>query len=154
MGNRYGVGGDGAATAATVNQSGANLWNPHGTKSIYVREVHVFSTAATVQAPSLVRTSTAGSSPTTTVTPDADNHFDRRAAPPSGAVLYLASFSTYPTVQDPYLLRAHLPAAIGAAVMWSFLDVPIEVPAGTGLAVATPVATALQANRYSFCWDE
>jgi hypothetical protein len=154
MANRYSVGGDGAATAATADQSGAHLWNPHATKSIYIREVHCFSTAATAQAPALVRTTSAGTTPGTTVTPDADNAWDRRAVPPSGCILYLATFATYPTVATPYLARTHLPAAIGAAVMWSFLDEPIEVPAGTGLGVTTPIATALQANRYSFVWDE
>jgi hypothetical protein len=154
MANRYAVSGDGAATAATADQSGANLWNPHATKSIYVREVYVFNTAATAEHPSLIRTTTAGTTPGTTVTPDADNAFDRRAAPPSGAVLYLATFATYPVVAAPYLSRGTLPAAIGAALMWSFLDTPVEVPAGTGLAVTTPITTALQANRYTFVWDE
>jgi hypothetical protein len=154
MANRYAVAADVAATAGTADHVGALLWNPHGTKSIYVREVHVFSPAATVQAPSLVRTSTAGVTPTSTTTPDADNAFDRRAIPPSGALLYGATFGTQPTLQTPYLARSYLPAAIGAAVMWSFLDEPLEVPAGTGLAVATPIATALQANRVTYVWDE
>jgi hypothetical protein len=154
MANRYAAGIDGAATAATADQAGAQLWNPHATKSIYVREVWVFSTAATAQHPSLIRTTTAGTTPGTTVTPDADNAFDRRAVPASGALLYAATFAAYPTVAAPYLCRATLPAAIGAAAMFSFLDQPVEVPAGTGLAVATPIATALQANRYTFIWDE
>ena len=154
MANRYAVASDALATAATGDHVGALLWNPHGTKSIYVREVHVFSTAATQQHPALIRTSTAGTTPTSTVTPDLDNAFDRRATPPSGALLYGATWAAQPTVQGPYLARTTLPAAIGAAVMWSFLDQPVEVPAGTGLAVATPIATALQANRYTYIWDE
>jgi hypothetical protein len=143
-----------AATAATADQSGVHLWNPHGTKSVYVREVHVFSNAASASHAALVRTSTAGTTPGTTVTPDADNAFDRRAAPPSGCILYAATFATYPVVQTPYMARTVLPAAVGAAVMWSFLDTPIEVPAGTGLAVATPIATALPASYFTYIWDE
>lgn len=154
MANRYAVASDTLATAATIDHVSALLWNPHGTKSIYVREVHWFSQAATACHPALVRTSTAGVTPTSTVTPDADNAFDRRAVPPSGALLYGATFGTQPTLQTPYLARSSLPAAIGAAIMWSFLDTPIEVPAGTGLAVATPVATALQAARATYVWDE
>lgn len=154
MANRYAVSSDALATAATADHVGALLFNPHGSKSIYVREVHVFNTAATLMHPALVRTSTAGVTPTSTVTPDADNAFDRRAIPASGALLYGATFGTQPTLQTPYLARTTLPAAIGAAVMWSFLDEAIEVPFGTGLAVATPVATALQAARYTFVFDE
>jgi hypothetical protein len=154
MANRYAAASDALATAATLDHVGCLLWNPHASKSIYVREVHVFSTAATTQHPALVRTSTAGVTPTSTVTPDADNAFDRRAIPPSGALIYGATFGTQPTIQQPYLARTSLPPAIGAAMMWSFLDAPIEVPTGTGLAVATPINTALQANRYTFVWDE
>lgn len=143
-----------AATAATADQSAAHLWNPSSTKSIFVREVHVFSTAATAQHPGLVRTTTIGTTPGVTVNPDADNCFDGRTAPVSSADLYAATFATYPVVALPYLCRTTLPAAIGAAVMWSFLDEPIEVLPGTGLAVATPVATALQADLITFIWDE
>jgi hypothetical protein len=146
---------DALATAATIDHVACVLWNPHASKSIYVREVHVFSRGATIQYPSLIRCSTAGTGATSTVTPDNDNAFDRRANPPSGALIYGGTFNTtQPTLQQPYMARTALPAAIGAAVMWSFLDAPIEVPTGTGIAIATPVATALQANSYSFVWDE
>jgi hypothetical protein len=151
---RYAVGLDALATAATADQSGANFWNPSGTRWVYLREVHVFTQAATAQHPGLIRTSTAGTTPTGTTTPDLDNAFDRAAASPAAVVVYGATFATYPVVQGPYLTRAIIPAAIGAAVMWSFLDEPIGVPPGTGIGVATPITTALQANRYTFIWDE
>jgi hypothetical protein len=154
MANRYSVGGRSAATAATADQSAGHLWNPHATKSIYVREIWFFKTVATVDNPGLVRTTTIGTTPGTTVTPDADNAFDRRAAPPSVSVLYLAAFATYPVIAGPYMHRENLPAAIGAGLVWSFYDEPIEVPAGTGLAVATPVAVILQPADLTFVWDE
>lgn len=151
---RYAVAGRSAATAATADQAGCHLWNPHATKSIYIREVWWFKTVATADNPGLVRTSTIGTTPGTTVTPDADNAFDRHAAPPSACVLYLATFATYPVVQGPYMHRENLPAAIGAGLVWSFLDEPVEVPAGTGFAVATPVATILQPGDATYVWDE
>ena len=156
MANRYMAASDALATAATIDHVACVLWNP-GTaqsKSIYVREVHVFSRGATIQYPSLIRCSTAGTGATSTVTPDVDTAFDRRANPPSGTLIYGGTFGTQPTLQQPYMARTALPASQGAAVMWSFLDSPIELPVGTGLAIATPVATALQANSYSFVWDE
>jgi hypothetical protein len=152
MPNRYAVGGRSAATAATIDQ-GSHLWNPHGTKSIYVVEVWVFKTVATTDNHGLIRTTTIGTTPGTTVTPDADNAFDRRAAPASGCVLYLATFATYPVTAGPYLARANLPAAIGAGFIWTFPE-PIEVPAGTGLGVVTPLAAAMIASDLTYIWDE
>lgn len=151
---RYSVAGRSAATAATADQAAGHLWNPAAARSIYVVEVWCFNTAAVGMNPGLVRTSTIGTTPGTTVTPDADNAFDRLVAPASGATLYLATFATYPVVQGPYMHRENLPAAAGTGLVWSFQDFPIEVPAGTGLAVATPVATALQASDLTYTWDE
>jgi hypothetical protein len=142
------------ASGATADDVGAHLWNPDANKWLYLREVHVFTTVATAQHPGLVRTTTIGTTPGTTVNPDADNAFDRAVAPSSSADLYAGTFATDPAVAGPYLTRAIIPGAIGAAVMWSFLDEPIGIPPGTGIGVATPIATALQLNRYTFIWDE
>lgn len=152
MANRFSVAGRSAATAATADQ-GSHLWNPHASISLFVKEVHAFKTVATADNMALIRTTTIGTTPGTAVTPDIDNHFPRRFAPISLAVLYLATFATYPVVAGPYLMRAPMPAAIGAGVMWIFPE-PIEVPAGTGLAVVTPVATILQPEDLTFVWDE
>jgi|SRR3990167_847758 len=152
MSNRFSVSGRSAATAATADQ-GSHLWNPHASVSLYVREVWVFKTVATVDNQQLIRTTTIGTTPGTTVTPDIDNHFARRFAPISGATLYLSTFATYPIVAGPALMRANLPAAIGSGFIWVFSG-PIEVPAGTGLAVATPVSVILQPADITFVWDE
>jgi len=152
--SRYAVAGRSAATAATADQSGAVLWNPHSTKIIEVTEIWWFKTVATADNPAVIRTSTRGTTPGSTVTPDADNAFDRSATPQSGALLDLAAWATYPTVQGPYMHRENLPAAIGSGIVWAFPDDPIEIPPGTGLAVATPVATILQPGDVTFVWDE
>ena len=153
MSNRFSVAGRmSAATAATADM-GSHLWNPHASISLFVREVHYFKTAATVDNIALVRTTTIGATPGATVAPDIDNQFSRSYAPISVAVLYLATFATYPVVAGPYMLRAALPAAIGSGVIWIFPE-PIEVPAGTGLGVVTPVAVALQIADISYVWDE
>lgn len=152
MASRFSVGGRSAATAATQDQ-GSHLWNPHASISVYVREVWVFTATATAQNLELIRTSTIGTTPGTTVTPDIDNHFARRFAPISAAVLYLSTFATYPVVQGPALARGNLPAALGAGFIWVFSE-PIEVPAGTGLAVATATALAMVACDLTYVWDE
>lgn len=149
---RYSVGGRSAATAATADHAAAALWNPSATKSIRVREIWCFKSVATVDHHQLLRI-TARGTPGTTVTPDADNDFDRELAPPSGAVLDLATYTAQPTVQTPPLARANLPAAIGAGFIWVFAE-PILVKAGTGLAICTPQANVLQASDFTFVWDE
>ena len=67
--------------------------------------------------------------------------------------MYLQGFATEPVIAGPYMARTNLPAAIGAGFIWVFAE-PIEVPAGTGLAVVTPVAVILQPADYTYIWDE
>jgi len=151
MANRYGTGGRSAATAATADNVAAELWNPHGTKSIYVREVWIFSTTAGLSNWGFARSTAKGTS-TLTVTPDADNAYDRRAVPASGCTLEL-TFSAQPTLALPYLPRGNFAALVGAGGVFAFPQA-IEVPAGTGLCVATPVAVILPASDISYVWDE
>jgi hypothetical protein len=116
-----------------------------------VDEVHFFQTTATVSNPGLVRTTTRGTQ-TTTVTPDIDNHDERLLAPITGAVLDL-DYSADPTIAGPYLHRLNLAAVIGVGFIWVF-NRGIRVPAGTGLALATPVAVLLQPGDVTFVWHE
>lgn len=154
--NRYSVGGRmNAATAATADHVAVNLWNPSGSKSLWVVSVEFFNTTATAMPAQLIRTSTAGTTPGSTVTPDADNAYNRQVTPASGALAYTAAFSgAQPTVQGPPIKRTNLAAAIGTGMIWAFYDTPIEVPAGTGLALSTPAATAFQVCDFAFEWDE
>lgn len=152
-GNRYSTAGRTAATAATADHTLCSLWNPHASKPIYVREIWVFSSAATAYNIGVQRISTRGT-PGSTVTPDADNAFDRLAVPPSGALLDLAAFTVQPTQQGPYMLRAYLGAAVGAGAMFIMQDEAIKVPFGTGLAVNTTTALAAQASDVTYIWDE
>lgn len=143
------------ATAATVDNVGAALWNPHTTKRIWVTEIDLASTVATISNPGVVRTSTRGTQ-TLSITPDIDNCWERDIAPVSGALLDL-TYSAQPTVQGPYFFRWNLAAAIGAGFMDPFVspEAPgICVPPGTGLAVATPVAVILQPADITFTWIE
>lgn len=152
---RYSVSGRSADTAATADHCAAQLWNPHASRAIHVVEVQWFLVGATISNAGLIRTSARGATPGTTVTPDADNDWNRPGiVPPSASVLELAAFGTQPTVAGPYMFRGSAPAAQGAGYIWSFQAPGIEVSAGTGLAVATPVAVILQDSDFSFTWDE
>ena len=141
----------GGATAATANNCAAELWNPASAKSLYVREVWVFSTAATTMNLGIERSSAKGTT-TVTVTPDADNAFDRRATPPSAATLEL-DFSAEPTMQGPYMIQACSAAVIGAGWVFVFPQA-IEVPFGTGLVINTTQAAAFPVADVTFVWDE
>jgi len=127
------------------------LWNPHATMDLTVDEVHWFHTVGTVDNPGLVRTTTRGTQ-TLTVTPDIDNHDERLLAHITGAVLDL-TYSAQPTIAGPYLQRINLPAAVASGFIWVF-PLGIRIPAGTGLAIATPVAVVLQPADITFVWHE
>jgi len=151
MANRYAAAGRTVATAATADNCASNLWNPDANKSIYLREVWIFATTAAAINLGIERCSTEGTV-TTAVTPDADNAFDRRATPPSSANVNV-DFSAEPTMQGPYMLRAISAAQIGAGWIFSFPQ-PIEIPAGTGIALNTTQAAAFPASDVTYVWDE
>jgi hypothetical protein len=151
MSLRYRTAGRSVATAATADNIGAALWNPHATMDLTVDEIHFFITVATTTNPGIVRITTRGTQ-TLTVTPDIDNHDERLLTCITGAVLDL-TYSAQPTIAGPYLDRKVFPAAVGAGWTWVF-DPGIRVPAGTGLAIATPVAVILGAGDVTYVWHE
>ncbi len=152
---RYAVAGRSGTPTAVANAPVAVLWNPHAAKAIKVREVYYWKTAITLVAQlALVRISTRGT-PGSTITPDADNDFERLVAPISGAVLDLAQFSVLPTAQEPYLERWRFnDTPIGSGVVIVFANSPVIVPAGTGLAIVLTFATATDPADVAFVWDE
>lgn len=152
--NTYMAGGRmNAATDATADSTAFVIRNASTTKTIYVREIWAAVTAATVAQLGLVRTSTAGTTPGTTVTPDIDNDTQRAVAPVSGALLETSNFATEPTVAGPYLARANTPAAVGSGFLWVF-NTPIAVPQATGLAVVATTAVLVPIFDFTFIWDE
>lgn len=150
---RYGCGGRSANTAATQDHVAASLWNPSSAVTLQVYEIWVFKTVGTADNHVLYRT-TARGTPGSTVTPTINSDFDRGLAPPSGALIDLAAYSVQPTLAASLpIARANLPATVGSGFIWVF-STPIRIKPGEGLAVATPVATILQASDISFIWEE
>lgn len=150
----FAVAGRGLATAATANHVLAQLWNPDATRSLWVVEIHIQKTAATVDNHSIQRSTGRGATPTSTVTPDLDNDFEREITPDTGAVLELATFGTQPTLATPPAYQGNLPAAIGAATQYVFAGQGLKVPFGTGLCIATPVAVVAQVADVTFVFWE
>ena len=109
-----------ANTDATADSIAFVIRNASTTKTIYVKEIWAAVTAATTAQLGLIRTTTNGTTPGATVTPDIDNDTQRAVAPASGAVLETSNFATEPSVAGPYMARANTPAAIGAGFLWVF----------------------------------
>lgn len=154
---RYAAGIVTADSIAAVDAVGAELWNPHSTISLYVAQVSYFTAQATNAHSAVLLRSTAKGTFATTVTPDIDNHFDRRFAPISGALLY-TSFSVEPTIQLPHIRQTGCAYAThGSGFSWEFED-GLEVPAGTGLCIAAiydPTdLISLPVGDATFMWDE
>ena len=139
-------------TAATAEHVSAQLWNPHASMMLYVWEITCYWVASTAYV--AVRRSTArGATPASTVTPDADNALDRRAAPVSGALLDLGAFGTQPTITaNLRLYRGGGPTNVGQA-LGIFFPIPVGVPAGTGLCICTNSAAILNLDT-TFVWEE
>jgi hypothetical protein len=148
--SRYYVGGAGAAPS-TVPESIATLWNPHGTKALYVVSMAWARESGTGTVTMiLIRVSARGTAGST-VTPDADNHVNRRASPASGAILDLADYTVAPTEEGPDLWRWHCDRPQSGIEV--FFRQPIVVPAGTGLNLKEAAGTASPASVW-FGWDE
>jgi hypothetical protein len=153
----YRAAGRSAATAATANHCAGQLWNPSTTVPLWVREIHVVVTTAGAANIGLQRTTARGATPTTTVTPDIDSDIENALAPPSTAVLELATFTTQPTLATPSFQNWYLPAVAGAGVMFVFGERgrgAIKVKPGNGLAVYTTQAIIFPASDITAVWEE
>ena len=126
----YSIAGRAAATAATNHHAIATLWNPSGGTAITVYTVGYSMTTGSGGLASIFRASARGT-PGSTVTPDLDNDYGRKAAP-SGAVLDLAAYTVQPTFDTNEIIQLNAENQIGGGAVIQ-LPVPIVVPPGTGL---------------------
>lgn len=150
---------------ALLNQNGqsaGHLWNPHGSKSIWLVETSILCTNTTNGSEQweIYRTTTRGSA-STTETPDIDNHHDYRFAPVSGALVDGVTTSpSFPAQAGPQLTKlgqTTLNVGPGHGQILSFAMGYIEIPAGTGVAYFFPAANTDNVGddlEVSFTWDE
>ena len=77
----------------------------------------------------------------------------RAIAPPSGALLDLATYTVQPTFKTDGLLGWVLAAVAASGII---VPVPrgIEVPPGAGLSIVTAAAVAIPASEVWFGWQE
>lgn len=131
------------------------FWNPHSTMRVTVIEISL----VTVTAPGsgsgveLRRTSARGATPTATVTPAIQQDEQRVLAPPSGAVLELATFGTQPTLEAGGLWAWILAAAAAAGFIYP-IPAGLVVPPGTGIALVNRAAIIVPACEVTVVWRE
>ena len=149
---RYSVG-TRTATGADIGEVLYALWNPHASIALRVVSIELDRQGTESIEVAFHRITTRGT-PGATETPDADNHFGRRAAPPSGALLDRGNYSAAPTIENPALGMFKPGVVTGSGFQWDFRQRPIIVDAGTGLAIVVTQAAIAAASDGSFMWDE
>jgi len=147
----YQISGRTAATAATIGNSAATLWNPHATQRIILEEVAIFATTAPAAGSSVaIRRVTARGTATSTNTPAIQHDLTRGVAPPSGVLLDLA-YSVQPTVEVLAFLDYVFSAVIGSGFIY---PCRIEIPPGAGLSLAAGAAVIIPVCTTWWRWSE
>ncbi len=149
MSNRYEAAGVTSA-APTAGSAFAEIRNGSA-RRLYVEEIGVFLGAATQTNVALSRANAQGAGGTALVGMQEDP-----SAPNAAASLVMATFTTAPTFTAAAMLRrAHLPAAIGAGLIWNWpASDRLIIPPSGSLAIWTPVvAGALTISTYAV-WTE
>ena len=135
--------------AAGANAPFADLRNG-ASQRLYVREIGVFTTAATATSVGLVRPATFGTASTTTAGQQED------PADTNSAALIGCAWSTAPTLTAApvYLRRVVLPAQIGAGVIWTWPDEALVVPVSSAIALWNFAGAAGSALAVYLRWEE
>lgn len=144
----YNVNGVTVVTAATDAHAIFQIWNPSATRWAELMEFSVVCFAAPgAGAGFVVRRSTARGTAGSTVTPTAEHHTRRQAAPDSGFLLDLAAFSVQPTLAAGELHPGWVFPAVTASGIILPTRVSIEIPPGTGLVFVNRAAIAFPTSE-------
>ena len=150
----YRVNGVTVASAGTVDHGVAGLWNPHATLSIKVVEISVVAGAAPAAGSGVeLRRASARGTAGATVTPAIQQNDARSLAPPSGALLDLATYTVQPTVEAGGLWNWILGAVIGSGFIYP-IPRGISVLPGAGLALVNRAGIVVPACEVTFVWTE
>jgi hypothetical protein len=134
-----------ADTSATDAHAIFDIWNPSSTRRIELLEIGYFAVGTPGAGMGfLFRRATARGTGGSTVTPTADHHTKRDAAPDSGFVIDLAAFSGQPTLDGDELGPTWVSPAVAASGVVLPIPRGIEIPPGTGLACVNRAAVAFQ----------
>lgn len=154
----YSVRGVGTYTGV-VPHAAFGLWNPHGSQLVKVKRIVLSEqSGASIGALSGFRRSSARGTPASTVTPDVSNDGKRGAAPPSGLLLDLGSYSVEPTLDADDIGPIHAQSGGTASGDADFFahDYPGDgfyIPPGTGLCLVK-LGTGTVIYEVSVTWSE
>lgn len=142
----YHVGGVGVAAPA-IGGAVFDL-RPAASDRVSIREIAIFLTAATLAGVSLERSTTPGTA-STTVVPQAGD-------PANGAATALVgtAFSVAPVGSGIPLRRGHIPANIGAGIVWTFAYGDLIVASAAPLAVYNRGPAVMGASVFHVTYDE
>jgi hypothetical protein len=145
-----------AATAATDAHAILQIWNPSTTRTIQLCELSaVFRAAAPAAGAGFTtRRSTARGTAGSTITPTAEHHSRREAAPDSAFVIDLAAFTGQPTLAAGELYPVWGFAAIQNSGLILPLPRGIEIPPGTGLCFVNAAAIATAVAEWGLVIEE
>lgn len=143
------------ATTAVLERALAQVWNPSGSRGIWLREVAVVATAAPGAGASLhIRRSTARGTATLTSTPAIAHDDERKAAPPSGFLLD-GTFSAEPTMEALPAGFDWVYAAVAASgILYPISGRGIYIPAGSGIVLANAAAIIFPISAVSVVVDD
>jgi hypothetical protein len=151
----YHVNGATAATAATDAHCIVEIWNPSSTRTIVLVELALVAFAAPGAGAGFVtRRSTAKGTAGSTVTPTAEHHSRREAAPDSAFTVEFAAFSVQPTLASGELYPAWVYPAITASGIVLPVARGIEIPPGTGLCICNRAAIAFPTSEVGLVIEE
>ena len=157
MPRRYSsVGGTNPATQAVADHCQYNLWNPSADHTVYLVLLALVIETGSAMDVGLVRTSTTGAGQAFHNTHLSEHDWDFEVPPVLHS--YHGPFATtQPVVEKPYLFRGTSPNVAGASGFsrfWVFEDEPLQIPPGSGLAVATPTGVAIPPVWITYTWEE
>jgi hypothetical protein len=146
------------ATAATIDHAIVGLWNPSTTRTALLKDLScVFQAAAPAAGAGFVtRRCTARGTPASTITPTAEHHHRREAAPDSGFLVDLGAYSVQPTLAAGELDPQWAFSAVQASGLMRLVaaGVGLEIPPGTGLVFVNMAAVIFAASQWGFSVDE
>ena len=149
--NHYCASGITVASGATADNAICGIWNDSTTNSIFVKQMHLISTAATLAFPGVRRASARGTS-ASSVTPGIAADVNHALAPESTCIVDL-DYSAEPTLESGDIASTVSPAAIGSGVMWVF-DEWQTVKQNDALVLVTKTAVAYPISRFTVWWAE
>lgn len=151
--NHYLGSGVTVASGAVADNAICGIWNPSTSKSIFVKQIHLFKTAVggSPDIPKIRRATARGTS-ASSVTPGIGADASHALAPESGAILDL-DYSAEPTLEAGDLVAGVAPSAIGSGYMWVF-DEWLTVKQNDALNLVVGTALAFPIARFTVWWAE